>query len=179
MPNLKVKLNNCYGIREFEEEFKFDKGSNVQGKTKCYAIYASNGSMKSSFADTFYALQAEIKGEPRDRMYPERKSVCDISWNDKPIDPKTIYVIKTIDDKAFDEPPAGATRLLVNEKLKKEYQEVYTKLQSEKDGFITKLKKISGSSDCEAELVATFSKSSEANSIYEILQTAASVIAGI
>jgi len=178
MPDLKVKLSNCYGIRELDEEFKFDEGSNVQGKTKCYAIYASNGSMKSSFADTFYAIQEEIKGEPRDRMYPERKPVCNILWDGKPIDPKTIYVIKTINDKAFDEAPAGAARLLVNEKLKKEYQEVYTKLESEKDSFITKLKKISGSSDCESELVATFSEASQSNSIYEILQRAASTLEG-
>ncbi len=178
MPNLKVKLNNCYGIREFDEEFKFDEGPNVQGKTKCYAIYAPNGSMKSSFADTFYAVQESIKGEPRDRMYPERKSVCSILWDGTSIDPKTIYVIKTINDKAFDEAPAGAARLLVNEKLKKEYQEVYTKLEAEKDGFITKLKKISGSSDCEAELITTFSKVGQTNSIYEILQRAASALEG-
>lgn len=178
VPNLKVKLNNCYGIREFEEEFKFDEGSNLQGKTKCYAIYAPNGSMKSSFADTFYAVQENIKGEPRDRMYPERKPVCSILWDGTPIDPKTIYVIKTINDKAFDEAPAGAARLLVNEKLKKEYQEVYTKLEAEKDSFITKLKKISGSSDCESELVATFSRAGQTNSIYEILQRAASALEG-
>jgi hypothetical protein len=176
MADLKVKINNCYGIRQLDEEFKFDEGSNIQGKTKCYAIYASNGSMKSSFADTFYALQESIKGEPRDRMYPERKPVCNISWDGKPIDPKIIYVIKTIDDKAFDEPPAGATRLLVNEKLKKEYQEVYAKLQSEKDGFITKLKKISGSTDCELELLATFSGARQGDSIYEILERTASIV---
>jgi len=178
MPNLKVKLNNCYGIREFDEEFKFDMGSNVQGKTKCYAIYASNGSMKSSFANTFYALQQKAKGEPRDRMYPERKPVCDISWDDTTINPETIYVIKTLDDKAFDEPPVGAARLLVNEKLKKEYEKIYTKLQSEKDGFITKLKKISGSSDCEAELISTFSSGDQSDSIYEILQRSASALDG-
>ncbi len=176
MPLLKVNLENCYGIKDFTEEFKFDEGSNVQGKTKCYAIYASNGSMKSSFADTFYAIQEEIKGEPRDRMYPDRTPVCNILWDDKPITPKTIYVIKTINDKAFDEAPAGAARLLVNEKLKKEYQEVYTKLESEKDGFITKLKKISGSTDCESELIATFSKVGQTNSIYEILQRAVSAL---
>ena len=178
MPNLKVKLNNCYGIREFDEEFKFDEGPNVLNKTKCYAIYASNGSMKSSFADTFYAIQEQKKGEPRDRMYPERKPFYNILWDGTTIDPKTIYVIKTINDKAFDEAPAGAARLLVNEKLKKEYQEIYTKLQSEKDSFITKLKKISGSSDCEAELISTFSTVDQPNSIYEILQRAASIIDG-
>lgn len=134
--------------------------------------------MKSSFADTFYAIQEEIKGEPRDRMYPERKPVCNILWDGKSIDRKIIYVIKTINDKAFDEAPAGAARLLVNERLKKEYQEIYTKLESEKDGFITKLKKISGSSDCESELVATFSTVGGANSIYEILQRAGLVLEG-
>lgn len=178
MPNLKVKLNNCYGIREFDEEFKFDVGPNVQGKTKCYAIYASNGSMKSSFADTFYALQEKAEGEPRDRIYPERKPVCDISWDGMSINSETIYVIKTLDDKAFDEPPVGAARLLVNEKLKKEYEKAYTKIQAEKAVFITKLKKVSGSSDCEEELIKTFSGGDLGNSIYEILQRCASVIDG-
>lgn len=178
MPHLKINLENCYGIKEFSEEFSFDRSKNIPNKTKCYAIYASNGSMKSSFADTFYAVQEAIKGEPRDRMYPDRKSLCDISWDGKPIAASTVYVIKTIDDTAFDEPPTGAARLLVNEKLKKEYQEIYAKLESEKDSFITKLKKISSSTDCEAELVATFSRAGQVNSIYEILHRAVLALKG-
>lgn len=178
MPNLNILLKNCYGIRELDQEFRFNQGSNVQDKTKCYAIYASNGSMKSSFADTFYAIQETIGGEPCDRMYPERETVCTILWEGKPIDPKLIYVIKTIDDRAFDEAPVGAARLLVNEKLRKEYQHIYTKLESEKDSFITKLKKISGSSDCESELIATFSRADQTDSIYEILQRVAMALEG-
>jgi energy-coupling factor transporter ATP-binding protein EcfA2 len=177
MPNLKVDLKNCYGIREFKEEFKFDTGQNVAGITKCYAIYASNGSMKSSFADTFYAVQEKIKGEPRDRMYPERKPVCSILWDGSKIDPESIYVVKTLDDTAFNEPPAGVARLLVNENLKKEYEKIYTNLELEKENFIKKLKKVSGSSDCEEELLSTFS-GGEDKSIYEILKDITPIITG-
>lgn len=66
MPLLEVDLKNCYGIREFKDKFKFDTGPNIEEKIKAYAIYAPNGSMKSSFAETMMTFRNPVKGEPRD-----------------------------------------------------------------------------------------------------------------
>lgn len=168
MPNLKVSLRNCYGIRELDEDFSFDIGPNESDRTKTYAIYAPNGSMKSSFARAFYAVQENIKGEPRDRMYPERKSVCNIKWDGANISPDRIYVVEPFSEKSFEEPPMGIARLLANDKLKKRYEEVYRGLGFQKDELIKQLQKISKSTDCESELIATFSIEKDKKTIYEI-----------
>jgi hypothetical protein len=43
MNRVTVSLANCYGIRKLQHEFDFSQ-------RKAYAIYAPNGSMKSSLA---------------------------------------------------------------------------------------------------------------------------------
>ena len=45
MEKVNVMLENCYGIRKFEKEFDFSKKA-------AFIIYASNGSMKTSFTKT-------------------------------------------------------------------------------------------------------------------------------
>jgi hypothetical protein len=64
MDNLKVCLENCYGISAFDETFDL---SNNREKAKAYAIYAPNGLMKTSFSRTFDALS---KGEqPKEERF--------------------------------------------------------------------------------------------------------------
>jgi hypothetical protein len=41
MKQLKIELENCYGIKKMQFQFDFSSG-------RAYAIYAPNGSMKSS-----------------------------------------------------------------------------------------------------------------------------------
>lgn len=169
MPILKVKLKNCYGIRELDEEFSFDISQNITDKTKTYSIYAPNGAMKSSFAGTFYAIQEVVNGEPRDRIYPERKTECNITWDGAKIAPEKIYVIEPFSEKKIEEPSTGVARLLANGKLKKRYDEEYKKLDIQKNEFVKKLQRISKSTDCESELIATFSKVGDNKTIFEIL----------
>lgn len=45
MEKVNIKIENCYGIRKFEKEFDFSD-------TAAFIIYASNGSMKTSFTKT-------------------------------------------------------------------------------------------------------------------------------
>jgi hypothetical protein len=42
MEKVKVELENCYGIEDFNYEFDFNH-------SKVYSIYAPNGTMKTSF----------------------------------------------------------------------------------------------------------------------------------
>jgi len=66
MNKLTIELENCYGISKFLYGFEFST-RNV------YAIYAPNGSMKSSFARTLHNIS---KGEPTiDLIYPDRKCI--------------------------------------------------------------------------------------------------------
>ena len=46
MNRVTVDLKNCYGIKKLKHAFDFTQ-------QKAYAIYAPNGSMKSSFAEAF------------------------------------------------------------------------------------------------------------------------------
>jgi len=46
MKKLNIDLENCYGIKKLKTQFDFSQG-------KAYAIYAPNGAMKTSLAQTF------------------------------------------------------------------------------------------------------------------------------
>ena len=60
MEKLKLDFENCYGIKKLVQEFSF-KDDNI------IVIYAPNGTMKTSFADTFKELS--IGSQPCDRVY--------------------------------------------------------------------------------------------------------------
>jgi len=66
MNKLKLALKNCYGIKKLSYTFDFSK-------ERAYAIYAPNGVMKSSLAQTF---EDESTGETSaDRIFPRANSV--------------------------------------------------------------------------------------------------------
>lgn len=70
MDRVTVDLQHCYGIKALKHEFDFGKGGPV------YAIYAPNGSMKSSLALTF--KDANTGSKPMDRIFPARPTQCGI-----------------------------------------------------------------------------------------------------
>ena len=73
MNALKVNLENCYGIKKLEQNFDFSKD-------RCFAIYAPNGSMKSSLAKVFEDI---ARGEAsRDRIFPARATAREITDED-------------------------------------------------------------------------------------------------
>jgi hypothetical protein len=79
MQKLMVSLKNCHGIHLLESDLDF-------GKSRSTAIYAPNGTMKTSFAHTFREFAAgEDSG---DQVFPDRRterSITDEARN--PIDP--------------------------------------------------------------------------------------------
>jgi len=153
MEKLKVKLENCYGIKKLEHEFDF---SNCH----TFAIYSSNGVMKTSFAHTFNDI---AKGaNPCDRMddslIPVYKITCDETGAQ--IIPEKICVIEPYNEKVFDSEDKVLT-LLANEQIRKEYLNIYSELDREKQSLIKSLKKVSRSNNCEAELISTFALDDE------------------
>jgi len=65
MNTLNVDLENCYGIKKLKAQFDFSQH-------KAYAIYAPNGAMKTSLAQTFKDI-ADVTVS-KDRIFPAR--VC-------------------------------------------------------------------------------------------------------
>jgi hypothetical protein len=136
MTKIKVDLQNCYGIKKLNEEFDFSNGNTI-------AIYAPNGVMKTSFANTFYAFQ---KGKyPEERLFNldpswelrcDDENICSNSnkinkgWKDK------IFVIKPFGDFESDK----LADLLVNSNIKKSLDTIL----QQKESILIELENLSG-----------------------------------
>ena len=159
MKKLKVTLKNCFGISNFDHEFDFANNNFV-------LIYAPNGMMKSSFAKTFDCIaKNDKKQQPCDRIYPDRETECTILSDDNPIDPVSIFVSNGESELSTDN---RITTFLASKELKRQYDDIYKELDSIKDQFITKLKSISKSTDCEREILSTF-QSNEDDTVFSCL----------
>ena len=112
MQKLKIDLENCYGIKKLNVEFNF---------TNCQvaAVYAPNGAMKSSLANTFQAL-ADSK-QPLDRFFPGRETTCSVvDESGAPIKPEEILVVRPYDESFGHS--AKTSALLVTATLREEYE---------------------------------------------------------
>ncbi|MBN1431978.1 MAG: hypothetical protein JW931_04325 [Methanomicrobiaceae archaeon] len=133
-----VNLENCYGIKKLDFEFSFEK--NKSHKTKsAIAIYASNGSMKSSFARTLFDFQNNF--ESSDQRFPHRKTIREINnENGDPLKPDQIYVIHPFVE-SFESDKISL--LLATKELKARYEKIYTDIYEKKKNFISIIKKFS------------------------------------
>lgn len=129
--SLKVDLENCFGINKLKHNFDFTKSNTV-------VVYASNGIMKTSFANTFQELS---KGKiPRDRLFGKPTSFL-IKSDDNDIVTKDILVIKSFENINTLE---SQSKLLVDEKSKEEYDSIFRGLIELKDKIIFDLNRKSG-----------------------------------
>ena len=71
METLEVNLENCYGIKQLKHPFDFKNGKKTQ------VIYASNGSMKTSFAKAFKDMR-----NAKDLIFQDRRTVVQIKVDD-------------------------------------------------------------------------------------------------
>lgn len=145
---LKVKFENCFGIGELNQDFKFTSSEKAQ------LIYAPNGTMKSSFANIFDLVSKDKTDEIKDRVFLDKVPVCEILINNESINKDEIVVVnaETIaSDKSI-------TKFIARTELKNRYDEIYNELLEEKNKFITILKKQSRSTDCDTELQAIYSE---------------------
>ncbi len=133
MEKIKLKFENCYGIRNLKSELDFSK-SNV------ISIYAPNGVMKTSFAKTFRDIENNV--DSRDQIYPDRKTVREvIDESNNAILPQEIFVIEPyIADYKSDK----VSTLLVNKELRQKYEKIYEEIDQQKQSLLKNLKKLSG-----------------------------------
>src|SRR3989344_3210247 len=146
MKSLKLKLQNCYGIKKLEKDFDFSSNGT-------YAIYAPNGVMKTSFAKTFKDLSLGL--DSKDLIFPERETSREIKKEDgSDVTNEEVFVVEPYNENFNSE---KMSTLLVNKELKGKYDEIHLKIDEEKDRLLKELKNLSGlRDDTEEEISRTF-----------------------
>ena len=144
MGMLKMKANNCYGIKSIDFEIK-NNGKAI--------IYSPNGTMKSSFARLFSNLKnAE---PPEDRIF-HNTALYKIEYDDvieeyngekddfiSAGSSDRFYVINSFEDNfLFNKECVGS--LLVDDTNKKKYNECVAKFQNTINNFTDQFSSISG-----------------------------------
>lgn len=152
MNKLNVDLENCYGIKKLQAQFDFSQH-------KAYAIYAPNSAMKSSLAQTFKDVADATAS--KDRIFPARvcsRNITDENGVDLP--KESVLVVRPYDE-VFGHTEKTST-LLVDSKLRKEYEQLHIEISKSKEMFLKALKEQSGSKkDLEKEISSTFTKSDD------------------
>ncbi|WP_428025158.1 hypothetical protein [Arcobacter sp.] len=161
MNRVNVSLENCYGINKLIKDFDFSQ-------KKIKNIYAPNGFMKSSFAKVFIDLSNNRT--PKDEIYPHRTPICNIkdeSGNELISD--NIFVIESYKE---DYKSKKISTLLVNERLKEEYDEIYTNLENLKKTLISSLYSVSGISRQRLENELLSSQINSGQSFFQVFEYA-------
>ena len=153
MNKLNIDIENCYGIKKLKTELDFSQH-------KAYAIYAANGAMKTSLAQTFKDIADAVAS--KDRIFPDRvcnRKITDENGADLP--KESVVVIRPYDDGVIGHTEKTST-LLVDSKLRKEYEELHIEIDKSKEIFLKALKEQSGSKKgLEKEISSTFTKSDD------------------
>ncbi|SPE34299.1 conserved hypothetical protein [Candidatus Sulfopaludibacter sp. SbA6] len=152
MNKLNVELEHCYGIKKLQAQFDFSQH-------RAYAIYAPNGSMNSSLAQAFKDVADATAS--KDRIFPARVSIRKITDEGGVELPKESVLVVPPYDEDFGHTEKTST-LLVDTKLRKEYEQLHIEIDESKKTFLKALKEQSGSKkDLEKEVSSTFTKSDD------------------
>jgi len=131
MDSLKINLENCYGINKLVHEFKFSE-------SKVQLVYAPNGMMKSSLAQTFEDI---TEGKTSmDRIFKSRPNSRTITVDGSPIQPEDIFVIQRMREPTFKD----ASTILANAALRERYMTLNEKVLSSKTEFLNMLQPFFG-----------------------------------
>ena len=158
MKKLNVELKNCHGIRELDVALSFANGNAV-------AVYAPNGTMKTSFAQTFKDLATGQ--ESSDRMFPTRETERRITdENGNELDPDDVVVVLSYDEELG--PTASTSTLLVNPALRREYEGLQVDLVEARDQLVAALR---NQSRTKQDVIGTVSRvfTQEADKFFEAL----------
>jgi hypothetical protein len=135
MNRVRVNLQYCYGISKLNYEFDFSQ-------RRAYAIYAANGAMKSSFAQTFKDIG---DGKPSlDRIFSTRVTVRNVTDERGTELPRTSVLVLPPYDEFFGTNEKTST-LLVNATLRKEFEQLYADVETSKAAFVKAMAAQSGS----------------------------------
>jgi hypothetical protein len=152
MNRVTLNLQHCYGIKSLAATLDFSK-------ERVQAIYAPNGVMKSSFAQTFHDISRGV--ESKDRIFQDRTCVREVrDETGSDISSDSVFVVRPYDkDFAHTE---KTSILLVDAGLRKEYEQLQGRIEKQKDLLLTALKKhCKSKKDIEAELSSAFTSSDQ------------------
>ncbi len=147
MDKLNVQLEHCYGIGKLQTQFDFSK-------ERVYSIYAPNGAMKSSLAQTFQDIADAVPSV--DRIFHSRATIRAITdENGVDLAKESVLVVKPYDQE-FGHTEKTST-LLVDAALRKEYEQLHVDINKAKDLLLAALKTQSGSKkDIAKEISSAF-----------------------
>ncbi|MDA3731905.1 hypothetical protein PBV87_10485 [Niameybacter massiliensis] len=158
MKKLEVKFENCYGIRNLEYTFDYERNNG-------YLIYAPNGTMKTSFAKSLLDIANQVM--PEDKIYAERESKYSIKTAQGNLDPQGILVIESYNENLSTE---KASRLLADKKLKEKYDKLHNIINEQNKNLLRELKILSGirnEDSIEKEIKSVFNEDKEVIEIFE------------
>jgi hypothetical protein len=150
MDKVSIHFEHCYGIKSLKHEFDFRPQKKEDKPRGAFVVYAPNGAMKSSFAQTF--RDAQLGQQSSDRIFPDRQTTRSILDEDgKPIDGARILVVQSYDEQFG--PTEQTCNLLVNPTLRDEYTKLHIEVDKAKVELLKALKDTSKSKlDIEAEV---------------------------
>ena len=150
MNKLHIDLANCYGIRQLKADLDF-------AQHKAFAIYAPNGVMKSSLAHTFKDIADGVPS--KDVIFPARTTIRTVTDEKGTAVTKDEVLAVAPYDEVLGHTEKTST-LLVDAKLRKEYEALHTDIDKATDIFLKALKDHSKSKkDLEKEISSAFTKS--------------------
>lgn len=155
-----LNLENCYGIPKLNNTFEFNE------KNKAHLIYAPNGVMKTSFANTLADIC--LDNETKDCFYPSRKTIRQVRFDDEngvELSKEDILVIESYSDDYKSE---NISVLLADEKLKKEYEEIHKEIDQKMGSVFSVIDQFSGKRKSQKFLVEDFGYSEK--DIYDCLE---------
>lgn len=160
MNNLKLDLENCYGIKKLQYEFTFTNHHTQ-------LIYAANGMMKSSLALTLKGLSGQSKEKAKDRLHPALQPKYDVLADGIALVKEQIFVADP--EECNLDTSRVFTNFLADAALKQQYDAIYQQLSRYVSGVLNPLRDVSISSDCEDEILRTFT-TAPTDSIFSILE---------
>jgi len=129
-----VNFENCYGIKKLTAEFDFTGGCNV------FTVYAPNGVMKTSFANTFLDHSNDIPSS--DRIWPSKTTTREIKdEHGHEINKNNVFVIEPYNQKFKS---GKLSTLLVDEALKSRFDAIHADIDKKADDLASALKANTG-----------------------------------
>lgn len=145
MDRIFFRFRDCHGIKSFFHTFHFEKNDSLGKNTNISLVYASNGTMKTSFAKTLIDLGNNVLPKNvvtnKDPKYTIKiiKNNTNILLEDFNEINERIFVIESIKDEfKFDE----TAPLIADEQARQQYNEIFNELLEKKRNFLKKVKEI-------------------------------------
>ncbi|HFF8973981.1 TPA: hypothetical protein ACXEV6_002844 [Serratia marcescens] len=133
---LGLDLENCYGINKLVKELDFTRVYGIDGVC---SLYAPNGTLKTSLAKTLKDIEEDRQS--KDIIFAERATKRLVTLDGQAVDAGQIMVINSYDESYSSK---QVSTLLVNEALKRDYDEALKEVDDKRARLIKELAKSSG-----------------------------------